>query len=361
MRSILHVITTIDRGGAEKALLSLASAQKNSGIEVSVLPLKGRVELIEDFGKAGISVNLALIKSRNNPLLYLILLKRILSNYPLVHAHLPRAELVSALFCRRKQFIVTRHNSEKFLPHGFNLISRILSRFVTNRAFQVICISKAVETFVDSISEFGKNARSSVIHYGYSPAITCPEYLKSSNSYIEIGTVGRLVFQKNTAFLIQLTQKLIKQGFAIQTKILGQGPLLSDLQNLCVDLGVQNETTFLGVRKDIGKFMCELDYFVMTSHYEGFGLVLLEAMDAQIPILAPNHSSFPEVLGENHPGLYAPDDLEDAMKLFVSIQTNKLLRESIIRFQTRQLELFGMKNYLSAHQKIYESMEVQIH
>ena len=108
--SILHVITTIDLGGAEKQLLTLATCQREKGFDVEVVFLKDKPTLLQDFLKVGVKVDSSF--SGLGFLRQVLKLKqRKIQENLVVHAHLPRDELLCALSLRQESFIVTRHNS----------------------------------------------------------------------------------------------------------------------------------------------------------------------------------------------------------------------------------------------------------
>ena len=68
-------------------------------------------------------------------------------------------------------------------------------------------------------------------------------------------------------------------------------------------------------------FLDSIDLFVLASKYEGFGLVLLEAMSREKPIVAANNSAIPEVLGENYSGLFQTSNQRElTLKLVSAIQ-----------------------------------------
>ena len=115
MTRILHVITTIDWGGAEKQLLILAKAQMRSGSKVEVFVLKGKLEMLSALEDAGVKVH-ALSANKHPIRQSLEVLKLVAKErYSVVHAHLPRAELVSLCASALLPRIITRHNSESFL------------------------------------------------------------------------------------------------------------------------------------------------------------------------------------------------------------------------------------------------------
>ena len=68
-------------------------------------------------------------------------------------------------------------------------------------------------------------------------------------------------------------------------------------------LGIKDRVVFCGYRNDIPEIMTEIDVLVLGSDYEGFGLVLLEAMSAGTPILATRVSAIPEIVVDGETGL----------------------------------------------------------
>ena len=142
-RNIIHVITTIERGGAENAVATLAIAQSKKGHSVSVLPLKGNPELLQKLEANGVRVILSCL---NKPIhLQLRNLKKEVMATMIVHAHLPRSELLCRLALGKGRAILTRHNAETFFPKAPRFVSLRLSQWVTKDA-TLIAISNAVLT-----------------------------------------------------------------------------------------------------------------------------------------------------------------------------------------------------------------------
>ena len=122
MPPLIHLITTIEMGGAEKQLLILAKEQAQKDFDVVVIPLKGKPELLQSFQDAGITVDLSVI---SKPFLYQLtyLFKKFNSERLIIHAHLPRAELIASLTSVRNPFFASRHNAEQFFPKANKLTS----------------------------------------------------------------------------------------------------------------------------------------------------------------------------------------------------------------------------------------------
>jgi glycosyltransferase involved in cell wall biosynthesis len=352
--SVVHVITTINLGGAEKQLLTLASCQKRNGLDVKVIFLKDKPELLKDFLKAGIFVDVDF--SRLNFYQQIRKLRALKFQYGAVfHAHLPRAELLCALSLRKDSFVVTRHNAEAFMPRGPKLLSRLLSRFVLDRAFASISISFAVASFLRSQSELGTFTRNEIIHYGIKATQTRPvhrELLQSSS--IQIGTVSRLVQQKNIPLLLNCLRAL--DGYGIynwKMQIVGVGPLHDELKNMASELGLNYSIVWLGQNPKIEEFYQGLDIFVLTSDYEGFGLVLLEAMSQGVPVIARNISAIPEVLGVDHPGLVDSNNANEFASKISILVKNKKIQQNFLDYQRIQLKKFHIEKVEVAHREIY--------
>jgi glycosyltransferase involved in cell wall biosynthesis len=167
-----------------------------------------------------------------------------------------------------------------------------------------------VSNYVSENSEIAPNAHLEVIHYAFDPEspklrreLIDLEKFSDKSSKLVVGTIGRLVPQKDFPTLFNAFE-LLKRTFPnSELRILGSGWQKKDLEFLANNLGISDSIFFEGRKSNVNDFLLHLDFFVLTSRYEGFGLVLLEAMNLEIPIVASNNSAIPEVLGLKHPGL----------------------------------------------------------
>lgn len=114
-----------------------------------------------------------------------------------------------------------------------------------------------------------------------------------------IGNVGRLHADKDQATLIAaFARALPKLPEGTLLAIAGSGPLENQLRRQAAALGVANRVRLLGQVPGVARLFRAFDLFVLSSDHEPFGMVLLEAMIAEVPILATNCGGAPEVVGE---------------------------------------------------------------
>ena len=360
----MHVVTTLERGGAENQLSILICEQVKHGHNVIAIPLKGDPELDSEIQKSGAKI---VTEIRNKPFLFQIYLLRKFfykTDY-LIHAHLPRAEIAVYLSSYKHEIILSRHNAEPFFPGANRFISSLFSRIVTRKAKCVICISEAVKAFCLSNKEIAKGTKLRVVYYGYeekSNSIGDSEIRQlekinkwKSEGYIVIGTLSRLEKQKNLEILLNATSKLASSSLKVKVVIVGKGSLKDSLQNLAKSLNIGENVYFYGRTNSPLELIRNFDIFTLTSRYEGFGLVLLEAMAASIPIVASKNSAIPEVLGEDYKGFFKTgDSLELASILEQIINSDTLKRELLIQLSMRQA-LFTPEKMERNIDSVYES------
>ncbi len=352
-KRVTHVITTIQRGGAEKQLLVLVQEQIKIGWEVEVCYLKNDPELMQEFIDAGARVN---AQAANQSVIKQILTLRKISRgqSSIIHAHLPQSELFMAFVSKRKNFLVTRHNSEEFYPTSFRWLSRVLAKFVARRAVRIITISDAVTEFNISHKQllnrdFYKLKR---IYYGYPERITKPKKDLDTDNFV-FGTISRLVPQKDLPTLLKAFAEVSKEYPAVRLEIAGVGYQELELKAIGDTLGINPRIDWKGKITDIDGFLFGLNAFVLTSKYEGFGLVLLEAMATNLPIIAARNSAIPEVLGKRG-GLYFEtgnvESLTHEMKRVVEDQSllslglspfERLLEFSALKMAERIIETYS--------------------
>ena len=355
--NVCHIITTIDLGGAEKQLLTLASFQRQSGDQIEVIFLKDNPRLLKEFLNAGVEINTS-FSSLSFFQQILRLRNKIKDHKTVFHAHLPRAELLCAIALPKKSFIVTRHNAEAFFPKGSRLVSILLSRFVLNRASASISISRAVTEYLISSHELSPAQSNYVIHYGLQHTkVTTRRSSKEVKKAVQLGTVSRLVPQKNLVLLLKSLQILRKSGsFDFRLSIVGIGPDKDELSNFAKKLSIDDAVDWIGQLTETETFYQGLDVFILSSNYEGFGLVLLEAMLQGVPIVARRVSAIPEVLGMEHPGLLDTDTPEEMAGRVEELITNPNLLSEVLIHQREQLAEFSIENTCRLHSVIYAQM-----
>ncbi len=359
MKPVLHIITTICRGGAENQLLVLVQKQVESGRKVYVMPLKGNDELTQDLQALGAEVILEILNL--NPLVQVLKLRIFLRNKDLlIHAHLPRAELISAISKNKNRLFISRHNAEQFFPVAPRIISSFLSRCVIRRSSGVIAISIAVRKFMEENKEIPKSSPITVIHYGYvhKEISTNPEILKRtlgiSDSAFVIGTVARIADQKDYPTLLIVFKSVRELNQSAQLVVVGDGPLRTEMQALAVKMNISESVHWIGRTQKIYDYLQIMDVFVLTSIYEGFGLVLLEAMDVGIPIVASNNSAIPEVLGDDYPGLVLTGNVGSFVENIIELSSESKHKKLEILGRTR-LALFSADKMRIAIDKLYSS------
>ena len=348
--NVLHLITTIDRGGAENQLLILAAKQIELGYKVRVVPLKGSNELLNEFEKVGVDVN-ASACNRN----LLSQLKYIFNSLDtfrphIIHAHLPRAELFATLLFFIAPVITTRHNSERFFPRAPSQISKMLSRFVCSVARKIIFISEEAQNFAVREREVKLNSKCQVIYYGFNWQDTSKVSRKriQNRKPFKFVTVCRLVEQKRID--VQITAVSMLQKDQIRLMICGDGKLRENLKELAIQKSVSDMIEFKGRSKDIPSILEEAHCFVLSSQYEGFGLVILEAINAGLPIIASSIPTTVEILGPDYPYLFEPNSPEELAKLMHMVYLN--IDSIIVNYEDVKSK-FHIDVAVQAHNRLY--------
>lgn len=307
---ILHVITTVNRGGAENHLFDLVQHQRAAGMEVMVAFLRGETRELH------VPVHDLALRFYGDPGPLFRLRDLIaLGDFDLVHAHMPPAELyarLSLLGLDRPDLplLITKHNEERFCNAPGQCL---LGRWVARRAERVIAISHAVKRYMASDALGIEAQRIEVIHYGIdAEPFAVPQAWEAAEirrgwgireDELAIGFVGRLVPQKDLRTLLHGFAEFASEFPRTKLVIVGAGELDAELRRGAEELGVADRVVWAGFRDDIAGVMRAFDIFALTSIYEGLGLVLLEAMAAQRPVVATRVGAIPEVVADGKTGL----------------------------------------------------------
>ena len=320
--NILHLITTLDVGGAEMHVLAQVRGQVAQGHRVRLAYLKGEGTLRADFLASGAEE----VRAIGQGPLALPRAWPLLRWADIVHTHLLKADMFGAIAAlaagRRSNLIASKHNDEAALKHpAFSFVHGLLGRLPR----RTIVLSDHVGRF---IAEHGRVplARQRRIYYGLDPgpfeAAAKMGALQRAALRAEFGFgPDDAVFICVARFAAQKAHDVLLRGFAqalaartaqarrLRLLLVGDDPFGDGRQRaqaLALELGLGAAVHFAGVRRDVPALMGASDVFVMTSLWEGLGLVFLEAMAASRPVLATRVSAVPEVVVDGQTGLLVP-------------------------------------------------------
>jgi glycosyltransferase involved in cell wall biosynthesis len=143
---------------------------------------------------------------------------------------------------------------------------------------------------------------------------------------ILIGNAGRLTPQKGQMLLVDMAAELKQQSIPFRILIAGIGEIEAELKAYARERGVEDVVEFLGFVADMKSFHQTIDIFALTSLWEGFCYVQVEAMVLKRPVVAWNVSSIPEVVIDGETGYLCPvqDTKAFAARLLTLMQDEAL-------------------------------------
>ncbi|EFB3655844.1 TPA: glycosyltransferase family 4 protein [Escherichia coli] len=147
---------------------------------------------------------------------------------------------------------------------------------------------------------------------------------KIYNENINFLSIGRFTEQKGFDLLINAFVLVVEKLPNAHLTLVGDGELLSDMQLLANKLGVGNNIKFVGRSSNVAKYYSSHDIYVMSSRFEGFGLVLTEAMSFGLPVISFDCPTGPrEILGNSEYGILVPEgDYHNLAKSMVKLASD---------------------------------------
>ncbi|MCU0265717.1 MAG: glycosyltransferase [Actinomycetia bacterium] len=314
MIRVLHILTTLDPGGAELQTLHVISRLPRERFACEVAYLKGAGGLAERYEMAGIPVHRLGLRGLLDAPVFRRAHDLCRAVRPdIVHTHLMKADVVGAVAARlaRVPFVVaTKHNEDRYLRHpGL----RVAARAAAELADRTVVVSDAVgRFFVRTLSLAPADLVR--IRHGLPPedspappeaearADVRREFALPAEATVAL-TVARLSEQKGLTDLVRAASLLAEARPELRFLVAGRGEDEAALRDLATRLDVADRVRFAGYRGDIPRLMAAADLFVLPSRWEGFGLVLLEAMRAARAVVATRIGGIPEVVVDGETGL----------------------------------------------------------
>ncbi len=311
----LHKITGVS--GSERHLLALLPALRERGVDARVLALDvdgtDAPRFYAELDTVGVPYTTVRCTFDVNPRMARDVVRAVRGERPdLLHTHLVHADVYGSIASRAAgvPFVSSRHNDDRYLLGPFRHVDRAFAR----RARRLVAISDAVRRFLERSGL--PREKLVTVHYGLDELPAAPSEVTPAAAGVPDGVplvlaVGRLIEQKDHATLLRAFARARTEHPEARLAILGSGPLESETRALAGELGLDGALLLPG-RVEIRDWLERADVFAHTSRWEGFGIVLLEAMLARLPIVATRVSAVPEVVLDGETGsLVAPGDVAD--------------------------------------------------
>lgn len=356
---VLEVIDSLGSGGAESLLKNFVlEAKKNRLLNIEIATLYSNAIFKKEIENAGISIWDLGLTFKFNLMGVIELIKLIKKRkYNIIHVHLFPADVFAAI----ASLFLPRNIKWIFSEHGAHnrrrtlKIFKILDNFTYSRYSKIVCVSKQVELVLLNWIPSNKGKTKVIPN-----AVPTPKFLNpySVKTY-DILFVGRLTKQKSVEILLKAI-KILKNKYSKNLKIaiVGDGELKENLNNLTVELGVNREVKFLGVRKDVKELMVSSKIFVLPSRWEGFGLVIIEAMSNMLPVIATNVGGIPELIEDGKDGILVPPENPKALARAISnLLENEELREKLSQTAYKKVrEKYSIDTYSVHMLDFYKSL-----
>ena len=287
-------------GGSERHLLALLPALAERGLDVVFVGLDDPDWDPADFYGA---LHVPAVRLRSDPLALPQLLRSLRAD--VVHTHLVHADVYGGIAAKLRgaRLVSTKHNDDPFRLGAFRHVERGLARL----ADRIVAITESLRRF--TVEQVGvPAAKVETIHYGLDGL---PEAWGENRPDDVPGDVrvllstSRLVVQKGIDEAVRVLPELPADTVLV---VLGEGPERPALERLARELGVNDRVFLLGRVPDVARWLRRASVYVHPARWEGFGLGVLEAMHAGLPVVATRVSSLPELVVDGETGLLVPSD-----------------------------------------------------
>lgn len=357
---ILHIIPGLKMGGSETLLFNWLKCSINSNFHYEVLCFDPNGFYIKKLRDLGIKVHIVNLQPKNemNILgLPKLLIKIQQINPDIIHSHCIRAHLwlFPALFLFLKLrginpiLIHTIHDTFKCINYQRRqTLEKFASLFISNQ----VAISNQVRDYHNKT--FGVSLHKIEIIYN---GINLNSFsAKSDNDFKKnIVTVANLhKVKKGYIPALNGIKLLVKKYPDLCYHIIGDGELRLEIENFIKKNNLKDNIKMHGQIDNVNEVLQNMDIFLLPSLWEGFGLVLVEAMAIGLPIVATNVGGIPEVLDYGNYGIIIkPNDFTEIEKAIAILIEDTELRQKLSQKGIERSKVFNIEKMIEKYEQCY--------
>ncbi len=323
---VLHVIDHLGSGGAQEAVCQLVKYRDQARFQPEVVTLHGYGHYFEVLRSWGVPVHSLVPQEFARAAIPLIFAKLLAllarRRYDLVHTHLIGANVLAAPLAALFRVPVRfTHDQTMDDVRERSFVHRGLDTLANRLNHHIIAVSSSIRTFLlhkerlpaDKISVIYNSVDLERFAPREEPGVKAAVRQKFGlpADALIVGGVGRLHYQKNFPLFLQVAAEVGARLPGVMFVIAGEGPERAALEDLSRGLGLADRVRFLGFVKEMPELYQGLDLLLLTSHFEGTPLTVLEAMAMGVPVVASRVDGVLEVVEDGRDGILAAPGNQD--------------------------------------------------
>ncbi|KKS65947.1 MAG: Second mannosyl transferase [Parcubacteria group bacterium GW2011_GWB1_42_6] len=374
MPKILYLITQSEWGGAQKNAADLAAEFLSSNETLVAAGPDGDGAFFNELARRGIkSMMVKNLHRRVNPIKDIAAFFEIKSlikkeKPDIIHIHSSKAGFIGSLAAGKKaKVIYTVHGAVFEAPFAApqkKLFLR-LEKFSAGFKDKIICVCQNDKNLWLK-HKIAPSEKIEVIHNGinlqnidFLPRDEARRRLFKQNINPEtkiIGSIANFYPEKGLEFLVEAAWIISKNPAAknIKFAIIGEGRMRPLLEEMIKQKNLAERFVLLGQKEKASRYLKAFDAFALPSIKEGLPYTILEAMAAQIPVVASKIGGVPEMIQNDHNGLLVkPRDPQELAQKILYLSANPDLAQKFIRNSQEKLKEFSFDQMFEKTKKVY--------
>lgn len=391
-QKILIIVTKAEVGGAQMSVLNLSKQLKKRGKEVIVGFGEGDF-LKKELEKEGIRTQrFKWLKRTHNPLANWLFVREVLHFLNSYHFDVVHINSSNALFAAKSSKKSRNKPKTVFTFRGMSMLDpnyrdNPIKKFLYKKLFQILLQYVDASVFVsrhnlDLAEKEGlvKKGQGYLIYNGLNRGdldlldlfqarqellstlgreglVALGGRQKQEEKNVDdvflIGSIGRLHYQKNYEFLINVFPEILKIKPNAYAIIIGDGSKRSEYEKMISDKGLQDRIILAGSILNASKYLKAFDLFVLSSRYEGLSITLIETLFAGVPVLASRVGGAEEMFSGEQ--LFELNNKKEFLQNFQKLATDEQARRKASEVNKKNADRFMIKNTVEGYLELYKN------
>lgn len=354
---VFHIVPNLAVGGGEKLAVDICTFLDKEVYTCKIISLyKSQNTIYEQIARENNIDIIFLNKKIGVDLKIIVQLIKLLKkeNPDILHTHLYVMSYVlpASIFCNIRSVVHTVHSvANKELRKSVRIIMHI-----AYKVFGVIPVAISNHIKQTVYDEYGiEKEKIRCIYNGVDTLKFQRKKQIENTNILEFVHIGRFNTVKNHKLLIESFALALNEINNIKLKLVGDGELRKEIEELVESLKIKDKVTFRGIRKEIPNELKDADIFILTSNWEGIPLSIIEAMASGLSIISTKAGGVADIIEDNKTGLLVNiGDKVGLSKAIIRISKDEKLRQKMAKEALKEAEKYDIRIKVKEYEELYK-------